>query len=296
MKSDTILHKKYEYDLESRDDIKAYVQNGYIIYQNVHEPQIIEEAFRFIDDRYNILLDKHRAGKISFDVHGWSVGIIERFAKSELGESFFTNTKLVRIMQKYLGPDICLLSQDALWINVPKDSDPVLNKGLHTDAWTGTSINTIFVKTFFTDVDEYNGISVAPGSHLQGLVPVRNRELDPEAEVEFEQINLTGLKRGDILIWHPLLLHSTTGHSDKKIRISITSRFTSSETHFSSQERALGYRALSVSPHNQILRLIGSDSLNPFRTYGGYVGIDRRLSKLYGYSNYEVDEDYEKYI
>ena len=69
-------------------------------------------------------------------------------------------------MKDFLGPDIALLGYDALWLNVPKDTDPVLLKGLHTDSWTGTSV-LIFAKTFFTDVDPFNGMTVCPGSHLQ---------------------------------------------------------------------------------------------------------------------------------
>jgi hypothetical protein len=47
---------------------------------------------------------------------------------------------------------------------------------------------------------------------------------------------------------------------------------------------------------NQILRLIGTDLLQPFRTLGGFVGVDRRLQSLYGYSNYKMQNDYDKYI
>jgi ectoine hydroxylase-related dioxygenase (phytanoyl-CoA dioxygenase family) len=179
---------------------------------------------------------------------------------------------------------------------VPKDKDPVLLKGQHTDAWTGTSVNTLFAKTFFTSVDQYNGMTVSPGSHLQGLVPVRNRNIDPIFNVKFDSINLSHVEMGDFLIWHPLLIHSTTGHSDKNIRISLTSRFTSTETTFSSQERALGYRTLNVGPMNQVLRLIGNDYLTPFRTYGGFVGIDRRLSDIYEHSEYQKIFDYTPYL
>ena len=61
----------------------------------------------------------------------------------------------------------------------------------------------------------------------------------------------------------------------------MTARFTSFETEFSSQERALGYTALSVGPLNQIKRIIGNDQLFPLRTYNAYVGTDKRLSRLY---------------
>jgi hypothetical protein len=61
----------------------------------------------------------------------------------------------------------------------------------------------------------------------------------------------------------------------------MTARFSSTETEFSSQERALGYTALSVGPLNQIKRLIGNDYLYPLRTYNTYVGTDKRLAQLY---------------
>lgn len=183
------------------------------------------------------------------------------------------------LMQGILGPDVAMLGFDALWINVPKDKDPVLLKGIHNDAWSGTSVNTVFAKFFLTDSDRYNGVTVYPGSHLQGMLPVRNRAV--AVKVKFPSVTIVA-KAGDLLIWHPLLLHKTTGHSNKNIRISITSRYTSTETAFSSQERALGYRTLSVGPMNQIMRLIGNDYLTPLRTYGGSVSIDKRLKHIYG--------------
>ena len=82
-------------------------------------------------------------------------------------------------------------------------------------------------------------------------------------------------------MWHPLLVHSTTGHSPKNKRISFTLRYSSTENEFTSQERALGYKTLSVSVGNTIKRYIGNDGLQPFRVYGGKAAIDKRLSKLY---------------
>ena len=75
-------------------------------------------------------------------------------------------------------------------------------------------------------------------------------------------------------------------------------RFTSTETEFTSQEKTLGYKTLSVSPMNQITRIIGNDYLTPFRTYGGYAGVEKRLKKLYDLVEQKSDLniDYEKYI
>lgn len=288
--------QKQKFEPEDESAIGHFIREGYVHYHGVFDPEIIEACREFFLTKFNRLQDLSRRGEFPADVNGWAVAIIDVFAKTELYEKFISTRNVISVMKNFLGPDIAILGYDALWINVPHDKDPVLLKGLHTDAWTGTSINTVFAKTFFTDVDQYNGMAVCPGSHLLGMIPVRNRAVDPLFNAEFEVVNLDNAKAGDWLIWHPLLVHSTTGHSDKNIRISITSRYTSTETPFSSQERALGYRTLNVGPMNQVTRLIGNDYLTPFRTYGGFVGIDRRLSGIYEHSNYQVNRDYSKYL
>lgn len=288
--------EKRKFEPEDEAAIGYFIREGFVHYHNVFDLGLIRTCGEFFMSKFERLQKLSRQGEFPSDVNGWAVSIIDAFVRTDLYEKFITTKKVIRIMKDLLGPDVAILGYDALWINVPHDKDPVLLKGLHTDAWTGTSINTIFAKTFFTDVDHYNGMSVCPGSHLQGMIPVRNRSIDPLSQVEFESVNLDNAKTGDLLIWHPLLVHSTTGHSDKNIRISVTSRYTSTETQFSSQERALGYRALNVGPMNQINRLIGNDYLTPFRTYGGFVGIDRRLGAIYEHSNYQVNRDYSKYL
>ena len=125
-------------------------------------------------------------------------------------------------------------------------------------------------------------MSVYPGTHLHGLYPVRNRSLDLPNGVKLDdKINLYNAKKGDVLIWHPLLVHSTTGQSNKNTRVSLTLRYKSTESEFTSQERALGYKTLSVGINNIIKRYIGNDGLQPFRVYGGKASIDKRLSRLY---------------
>lgn len=262
---------KYRIYTPFDDTNAAFVEDGFIIIRGAFQKKIIDSCREFVMARFD------RKG----DPHEQAVGIMDELQHEACFKLLAEGSWAKAVMKRFLGPDVAIFNYDALWINVPKDKNPVLLKGDHTDAWTGTSVNTIFAKVFLTDCDQYNGISVAPGSHLQGMIPVRNRAIDKRSKVRFPTINLGGLKAGDWLIWHPLLVHATVGHSPKNIRISITSRYTSTETPFSSQERALGYRTLSVGPMNQILRLIGNDYLTPFRTYGGRVAIDKRLKDIY---------------
>lgn len=253
------------------DTSQAFVEDGFVIIRGVFKHFDVAACRKFVEQR---LVPKK-------DPHEEAIRIMDELAHYPPFKCLVEGAGAKAIMRRFLGPDIALFNYDALWINVPKDKNPVLLKSDHTDAWTGTSVNTIFAKVFLTDCDEHNGISVAPGSHLQGMIPVRNRAIDARSGAKFKSINLGGLKAGDWLIWHPLLVHATVGHSARNTRISVTSRYTSTETAFSSQERALGYRTISVGPMNQILRLVGNDYLTPFRTYGGKVAIDKRLKDIY---------------
>ncbi|GEM_PF-2873562 len=293
MDLDLILKK---YKPNDNKALEKFVNDGFVIYEDIHEKEVIQASKEFFMNNYNKLFEYYKEGKIKYEVHDWSIAIIDKYERTNLSKKFTESPKVIEMIKKYLGPDIALLGKNALWINVPNDTNPVLLKGLHLDAWTGTSVNTIFAKTFFTDVDQYNGLSVCPGTHLYGMTPVKNRGIDPLININPKSINLSNIKTGDMVIWHPLLIHSTTGHSGENIRISLTARFTSTETPFSSQERSLGYTPLSVGPMNQILRLIGNDYLTPLRTYDGFVGVDKRLKKLYGFSKYETEEDYSKLI
>lgn len=253
------------------DTTGAFVQDGFVIYRGVFREGDVELCRKYVEQLFN---RRH-------DPHDQAVNIMDGLQRQPYFRSMTERGAAVSIMKRFLGPDLCILGYDALWINAPKDKNPVLLKGQHSDAWTGTSVNTIFAKVFLTGCDEHNGVSVCPGSHLQGMVPVRNRAIDARAKVKFKAVNLGGLRAGDWLIWHPLLIHATVGHSAKNTRISVTSRYTSTETAFSSQERALGYRTISVGPMNQILRYVGNDYLTPLRTYGGRVAVDKRMKALY---------------
>ena len=118
--------------------------------------------------------------------------ILEKFESTPLYNSLITNQNMVTVMQGYLGPDVCILGYDALWINVPQNGDPVLKKVQHTDAWTGTSIHTVFSKTFITDVDGYNGISGLSANGSMSTISVFDQDGRPTGTFENMFIENTG--------------------------------------------------------------------------------------------------------
>ena len=112
------------------------------------------------------------------DIHLICNKMMEDFENSNLYQELIFDKELVNLMIRMIGKDLCALNYTALWINTPTNKNPVLKKNDHVDAWTGTGVDTVFVKLFLTDCDDYNGMSVYPGTHLHGLYPVKNRTLN----------------------------------------------------------------------------------------------------------------------
>ena len=124
--------KKFKPDDPSA--VRFFVQHGYVVYEGAHDHDLIDRSRDWFFAQYNTLLGHHKKGEIPFDVNGWAAAIIDKYRLTEMGDRFITSPEVVDIMKQLLGPDLAIFDQDALWINVPKDTDPVLLKGTHTDA------------------------------------------------------------------------------------------------------------------------------------------------------------------
>lgn len=202
------------FTVDSAESLQHFVRQGFAIYRGVFDAELIGRCRSYLFYQYNRLA----ASDASQDINGWSVAIMNKFERSELYAELLRTPALIRLAKSYVGPDVIWFGHDGLFVNVPQDKDPVLLKGDHTDVWTGTGVDTVFAALFFTDCDEYNGLSVCPGSHAQGLMPVQNRKVHPLAQWTVHQLgklNLSMVKAGDLVAWHALTIHATTGHSDK---------------------------------------------------------------------------------
>ena len=283
------LTNKYKNNDPQIED--AFVTNGFVVIKDMFEEKTINDLYNFFLSYYKKLIKLNKEKKIPLDYELWSFVIISLLEKDPIYKNYINSPNLLNLLKNFLGPDICTFGHNSLWINNPLNKNPVINKSAHVDAWTGTSTNTLFFKVFLTDVDKHNGLTVYPKSHLQGLLPVKSRVINTDDyNIKFDSLNLSNIKKGDAVMWHALLVHGTTGQSDKNQRVSMTARFTSTENDFSSQERALGYDALKVGPLNRIKRLVGNDFLSPLRTYDTFTSIDRRLSGLYENSEDKLEK------
>lgn len=271
-----------KFSIDSIDkSTKFFAENGYVIYKNVYDSSVIHKTYDYLNRSMQSLHKYAQAHDLTPDIFGFADASIQSLANQSFYQGLEVTSSLLKILQPYLGPNIAKIGWDALWWNQPAETSTVLVKNVHADVWTGTSVNTVFWKVLLTDVQFSNALGVCPSSHLLGLLPVKNRSVDYDlSELNLEYISLDNLEAGDAVLWHPLLLHFTVG-CGTMVRASITMRYTSMDTPFSSQEKSLGYKVLSSSPLNYVMRVVGTDYASPFRVMGGARRIDRRISSIY---------------
>ncbi len=266
---------------EVKESLRFFSKSGYAIYKGIYDAEDIVNCREYIFKSMKKLESIAEVNSLPFDRFGFAQASMNALQKQCFYENLEANESVCNILLHYLGPDIAKIGWDQIWYNLPKSESTVLVKNIHTDAWTGTSVNTLFWKLFLTGVEFANTLGICPGSHLLGLVPVRNRAIDSNhGDLLLDYLALDCLEAGDVVIWHPFLLHFSVG-TGKKCRCSITMRYSSIHTPFSSQEKGLGYKSISNGPMGYIMRVIGSDYASPFRVLGGSQAIDRRLISIY---------------
>ena len=263
-----------------------FVKNGYVVVRGIYDQSKVKSLEKLILK----LQKKYSLYKTKFDAQSFSIASHKIFEKNDLYDYFYKNKKLLDLLKVFLGNDIVQVNFSRFQINSKQNEKNKIDKlnekkfqqfkGIHNDHWTGTSEYTIHYWMPFSGVDKKNAMTFYPGSHLNGSFPVLNREIDPNIEFKYKPHNLDYLKNGDVVIFHSLLLHKTTGKS-KKTRMALLSRFCNLNYKISNQEKDVGFRSLSIGPMRKVIRMIGNDFLTPFRTYGGVPGVDRVVREVY---------------
>ena len=274
---------KLKFKFNESSAIDFFISNGYVVLKSIYSDKFINQCYQTLASNYRILEKLFKSKKLLKDHQIIQNLIADKFFDSEHYEKMLQNKKMFDFLLKFCGPDICALNFPPIFFNLKGQKNTARTPDDHIDIWTGTSIDTLFCTCYFTDTNSKNNMVVYPGSHVHGMLPVRNRKIDPLFNIKLgKPVNIDHIKKGDVLIFHSLLVHATVPNTSKNDRVSMNLRYKSTSGTFTTQEQAVGYRSINVGPLNHIKRIVGNDYLTPLRTYGGVAGIDKRFSKIYG--------------
>ena len=215
------------------DPRARYERDGYVIFREVLDPDLVAEADRHVD----WLLAKHPGiGPDQLDHH---------LARDDpFWIRLVSDPRLLDIGEVFIGPDIALFATHYI-CKPPHGGRPVL---WHQDGafWPLEPMTAITLWLAVTRSDPRNGcLRVIPGTHTLDLQAMREqsdvdsvlgREIDHAVD-ESQAVDLV-LNPGDVSVHHPQVVHGSNGNTSERWRRGLTIRYIPTSTRITDPEAA----------------------------------------------------------
>lgn len=248
-----------------------FTANGFAVARGLLDPAMVTAIEALIRDGYTSLKAEWAAKNHPETVPpvlGMSKVLLKRLKASDTYDHMMAHAPFLDAIERFIGPDIMVYNNCDLFINDPVDTNPATLKTLHQETWTGLAVHEIVTWIPLHPPAADNTICVVPKSHLFGMLPNRNRNLLPiDGFVPEPVVPVWQMQRGDVLFFHPLLLHGTSGRG--ALRFSLGFAFKNAFFEATSINTPWGYTGLRQGPMTRVRTVLGNDLLTPLRTYGG---------------------------
>ena len=261
----------YKFRSSNPDFVDCFIKNGFVILEEAFDKNLITYLYNFATTRYLENKSKFisKFPKKPLPVLGISNHILSQLKSLDLYEKIKKSDRFLNALGKILGPDIVIADPSSLWINDPDDTCLATKKSLHQEIWTGADTDDLLVWVPLHETEKENTMSVVPESHYFGFLPNQNRNLVcPDGFELPDSLALAPLKPGDVVLFHSLLLHETSGRGNNA-RYAISFLFKNTLAPTTSRHKAYAQIPLRTGPFTKIGIGLGNDYLSSLRTYGG---------------------------
>jgi ectoine hydroxylase-related dioxygenase (phytanoyl-CoA dioxygenase family) len=237
-------------------DVEQYQRDGYVIYRNVIDDELIAEAnghVAWLQDRHPDLRPEQ--------LGHWLV------AEDPFWVRLVSDARLLDIAEAFVGPDIALFASHYI-CKPPFSGQPVL---WHQDAayWP---LEPMEVVTLWLAVDsstpENGCVRVIPGSHRREVHALRaNAEVDSvlgsESAIDVDETQAVDLvlAPGDVEVHHPNILHASNANTSPLRRCGLTIRYIPTSTRITAAEQ----------PYPSAILLRGAPGVNEYRPRPRFV-------------------------
>lgn len=218
--------------MPATDASRGYEANGYVIFRDVLDPDLIAEADHHVDwllDRHPELRPEQLGHRLSRDDPFWL-----RLVSDE---------RLLDIAETFIGPDIALFATHYL-CKPPKTGQAVR---WHQDAafWPLDPPQVITLWLAITESDAGNGcLRVIPRTHTMRLAGMKdadpNAVLRSEIDVEVDDTSAVdlALRPGDVSVHHPNIVHGSEANASNRWRRALTIRYIPTTTKITRPDEA----------------------------------------------------------
>ena len=176
-------------------------------------------------------------------------------------ERILLNPALLNSFKDLQGPDLMYIQDGFFNITSSNIKEAIINKRPHQELWSGAGLCETRI---WAHVSEGGGLEVVERSHLFGLIPNQDREPLPNQPINF---NFTELQTspGDVVLFHPLLLHRTVIDQGEDFRIAYTTGVRSSQRPLEGLQQHFNWKILHLSDTSKIQKRLGNTYLSPYR-------------------------------
>jgi len=218
------------------DAVRQYEEEGYVIFRDVLDADLIAEADAHVD----WLIARNP------DLRPENLG--HRLARNDaFWIRLVADDRLLDIAELFVGPDIALFATHYL-CKPPRTGKPVL---WHQDGafWPLEPMEVVTLWLAITDSDPGNGcLRIVPGTQTEELAGMQEREdvdsvLARETDYvvdESQAVDLV-LRPGDVSVHHPNILHSSNANVSDRWRRALTIRYIPTTTRITEPDAASAF-------------------------------------------------------
>lgn len=221
-----------EADKQLRD---RYKQDGFVVLRGaVAQEEIDLLLANFLDITRSVtgksFPDSHRGEIVDFFLNNLDLEsqCYTEIRQHDYLERFSRQTGIVGPVQSILGPRLDLLRKIVFRIDLPRFVQEYAH--WHQDYfYVRGDIDTVTAWIPLQDTDYLRGcISVMPGSHRLGPLSHENKigKRDMPAGIFDRVVRYVEVEKGDLVLFHSLMLHSSNLNFSDSIRYSVQARFT----------------------------------------------------------------------
>ncbi len=252
----------------------SFVKNGYTIVRNAFPLSLHKKIQRIVikslnektsKTDYKIFCQNLKNSKknlftLNREIH-------RKFIYEKIFQNIFNSKKLHRHITNLLGKDLSFLDEPSVTINLPKKflKNNYFFKDWHQEIWSGADTSSVIMWTSVFQPNTQSQIEIIKSSHTWGHIPHRNRK--PLNLPKSFQTLKTNLKYTDVILMHSMLMHrSSEITSDKFLpRLATPCMIRNFKFQNNSFENNKTWKRFSYSDFTQIERILGNDSLSPYR-------------------------------
>jgi phytanoyl-CoA hydroxylase len=219
----------------SKVDVEQYAQDGYVLLRdaisddalNLLERQLLDFVHSLSNKSFLTLADPNFAQYLS-ENRDLERSLYDGVRDYPWLQNFSAHKSIVKLVAKILGDDFGLLQKIPLRFDLP-----MVMRELavwHQDYYyVRGNTETVTAWIPLQDTPYENGcLMVMPGSHHLGVIehdkPLLKKKKIP-SDIFHQEVRYVEMKRGDVLLFNALLLHSSGINISDRLRMSVQARY-----------------------------------------------------------------------